>query len=212
MKYYIYISDTKLDMLYPQIPRKILERISVDLSINLGMINVNLKNKDNEKSRFDKLRIVTEYIKNNESVGSIDAPLDYFEGELPMRWGPLSHEERSVYFGGKTDSTWIGLAGSISHVVGSNTGNKEGFASMTAQSMLFNIEIALRDDATRFPEYMQHSLQTSYIIYWATSNISGPEQKLEFLAKRLHFGDVEDQRGTRRNVLLGTPLYVSLAE
>ena len=55
VKYYIYISDTKLDMLYPQIPKKILERISGELNIKLGMININLKNKESDTSRFDKL-------------------------------------------------------------------------------------------------------------------------------------------------------------
>ena len=46
-------------MLYPQIPSKMLEIISGELSINLGTINLNLKN---------KLNIVTNYIKKYFNV------------------------------------------------------------------------------------------------------------------------------------------------
>ena len=32
MKYYIYISDTKIDMLYPQIPKSLLKKVASNLS------------------------------------------------------------------------------------------------------------------------------------------------------------------------------------
>ena len=42
LKYYLYISDTKVDMLFPQIPGNILKKIGGELHINLGIFNVNL--------------------------------------------------------------------------------------------------------------------------------------------------------------------------
>ena len=46
VKYYLYISDTKVDMLFAQIPRNILKKISADLNINLGVISVSLKERN----------------------------------------------------------------------------------------------------------------------------------------------------------------------
>ncbi|MGZ6304382.1 MAG: DUF7019 family protein, partial [Ktedonobacteraceae bacterium] len=37
MKYYIYISDAKVDMLYPQIHKPILKRIASSLNIDLNL-------------------------------------------------------------------------------------------------------------------------------------------------------------------------------
>lgn len=43
MKYYIYISDTKVDMLYPQIPKPLLKRIASDLSIDLKLFGAEVR-------------------------------------------------------------------------------------------------------------------------------------------------------------------------
>lgn len=42
----------------------------------------------------------------------------------------------------------------------------------------------------------------------ATEQLKGPTQRLEFVAKRLLFG--QDKEG--QTVLLGTPLYVAMCE
>src|SRR5436309_3024639 len=93
MKYYIYISDTKLDMLYPQIPKALLKRIASELSINLKLLgaeaNIVAKNDQSNETRYSKVKIVTEYIEKHLDVGSIDAPSTYFKGTLPMAWGTL---------------------------------------------------------------------------------------------------------------------------
>lgn len=35
MRYYVYVSDTKLDMLYPQIPAKLAARLAWELKLEL---------------------------------------------------------------------------------------------------------------------------------------------------------------------------------
>ncbi|HYT46447.1 MAG TPA: SAVMC3_10250 family protein [Methylomirabilota bacterium] len=86
MKYYIYISDTKVDMLYPQIPKPVLKRIASSLSIDLKLLgaelSVGIKNNQVDETRYAKVRIVSEYIEKHLDVGSIDAPSTYFKGKL----------------------------------------------------------------------------------------------------------------------------------
>lgn len=83
MKYYVYISDTKVDMLYSQIPKKILDKIAVELGINLGIFSLTAKGKGNqEETRYEKLKLVVNYIENNMDVGTVDQPKAYFKGSI----------------------------------------------------------------------------------------------------------------------------------
>src|SRR5215210_3594140 len=126
MKYYVYISDSKVDMLYSQIPKRILDRIAADLNVNLGIFSLSVKEKENqEKTRYEKLKLVVNYIENNMEVGTVDEPNAYFTGLLPMRWGEYRVDSGLVYFGGKTAQTVLGLGGSMTHVIGNRKGESD---------------------------------------------------------------------------------------
>lgn len=141
LKYYIYISDAKLDMLYPQISQPLLKRIAGELNINLKLMGAELGTsiKDNqlEQTRYSKLRIVQEYIEKRFSVGTIDKPGEsYFKGTLRMRWGPIpglpayhpstknppneGQDDNWVYFGGYSLKAIVGFLGSAAHIVGAD--------------------------------------------------------------------------------------------
>ena len=111
VKYYIYVSDSKIDMLYPQI------------------VNLALKDsQSNQKTRYDKLNVIIKHIEKQYGVGTVDSPKEYFKGVLPMRWGPYGfvppgESNNFIYFGGKTTSgTILGLGGSIHHLIGEQRG------------------------------------------------------------------------------------------
>lgn len=91
MKYYLYVSDAKVDMLYSQIDKSLLKKIAVELSINLKPLGAGLgatiKQIQSEETRYSKLRLVVEYVEKHLDVGWIDGPETYFKGSLPMSWG-----------------------------------------------------------------------------------------------------------------------------
>ena len=102
-------------MLFAQIPKNILKKISAELNINLGMVSVSLKEKQSEQTRFDKVNVVSNYINEHLDVGDIDSPKTYFKAAIPMRWvtEPPGYGNGFVYFGGKTQDTIFGLGGSV---------------------------------------------------------------------------------------------------
>jgi hypothetical protein len=207
MKYYVYISDSKVDMLYSQIPKRILDRIAADLNVNLGIFSLSVKEKENqEKTRYEKLKLVVNYIENNMEVGTVDEPKAYFTGLLPMRWGEYGVDTGLAYFGGKTAQTVLGLGGSMAHVIG----NRKGESDTHGGSIGADIGAVLGKDLN-LPNSFDYSQYDRiddilYTTHFATKRMKGPIQTLEFLAKRLAEGIYSD----KSHVVLGTPLYVAM--
>src|SRR6266516_4215438 len=147
MKYYIYISDAKVDMLYPQIPKPILKRIASSLNIDLKLfgaeLNIGAKSNLSDETRYAKVKIVSEYIEKNLDVGSIEAPSTYFKGILPMRYTIFAGSKtRVVYFGGTTTHRIVGLGGSPEHLIGNKPSASPGPPIMPS-STLAHIAYAL---------------------------------------------------------------------
>src|SRR6266480_8136240 len=197
MKYYMYISDSKIDMLYPQIPKPILKRIASSLNIDLKLfgaeLSVGIKNNQSDETRYAKVRIVSEYIEKNLDIGTVDAPSTYFRGTLPMKWGPpLENEDvvgsgDMVYFGGFTQHTILGLASSMGHVISSNKGStfEMGISYLYALFRILAYEpqkpITIIPDVT--DDYYNDMAFLG--VQRQTGEMIGPKQTLEFLAKTL---------------------------
>ena len=69
MRHYLYISDVKLDMYYKQIPPPLRDKIAVDLKIDLKIFSATIKEQPLEESRYQKLRLVEQYLRNNGKGG-----------------------------------------------------------------------------------------------------------------------------------------------
>jgi len=88
MKYYLYISDAKLDMLYPQVPHAIKKKVSTDVKVDLKLLGGSRKSEEEtEENRMTKLEAVVRFITENEDVGIVDADHAYLADTLEMHWG-----------------------------------------------------------------------------------------------------------------------------
>src|SRR3984957_14945888 len=121
LKYFIYVSDTKVDMLYSQIPRSLKDKIAGELKLDLHVVSASVRGRDREETRYSKLSVVTDYIDKHSEVGTVDYPGSYFKGTMDMNWGEVGGEGASeyiVFFAGRTEKTILGLGGSPWHVLG----------------------------------------------------------------------------------------------
>lgn len=85
MRYYVYISDSKVEMLYTQIPPKLLENIAGRLTNDLKFIKTEFSESPKEKSLESKLRIVENYLAEKNLIGTISEPKKYFKGICSMK-------------------------------------------------------------------------------------------------------------------------------
>jgi len=223
VKYYIYISDAKVDMLFPQVPHEIKKKVALEFKMDLKLLSASRKlETESEDNRIARLETVVDFINQYGNVGSIDQPAEYISGALPMRWGPYgwdSEKSPMVYFGAETDQTILGLGGSIHHLLGSS-GEAYPHSHSATPFLLgyLSNELNLHAKTGDLDWARKHGQDFSPLaaVELATTQMMGPEQNVEFLARRLMSGPVqlrpENSSFGSKTVLLATPLYVALAD
>lgn len=230
MRYYIYVSPAKVEMLFAQIPSKLLSKIAAKFAIDLKLLKAEISSQQPQETLFSKVNVVLDYLDQNDFVGSVDHPKGYFRGQLALRWGPYGHgteKEGAVYFGGRTRSTILGLGGSFSNVIG-NVGASPAHSHSATPSLLAILYKELNLDSGSEIESLAGGLESSFqsnrnsmalaAVELASLQMEGPEQQIEFVARKLLWSDDAgikyDWAGRTRGmkVLLGTPIYAALAE
>ena len=233
IRYYVYVSDSKVDMLFDQIPSRLQKRLSAELKLSLKVVSLSLKDNPRPDTRYSKLAVVREFILRELPVGTVDEPDDYFRGELDMHWDTWAQEPGLVYFSGMTPTTAVGLGGSAAHIVG---GAPVPGTSTPSSSARMHITRALSDagreqsaevpsaahvEPVRYPDQppeiaIDESMYVANMVVSALRLQQGPEERLEFLARRLVDAPTarpyaEDQPGRqgRARGLLGSPIYVA---
>ncbi len=236
MKYYIYVSDTKVDMLYAQIPQGIKKKIATEIKIDLKILSTTFKDKEkvDDNTRYSRLNLVVDYIEKHLSVGSIDKPASYFRGVMPMYWGMLDgpNSDGIAYFGGEDNNNIVVLGGSTNHLLGNQSDKDSGrFSSITFGLIkFFNtyleqerrmdndnrlLENLLNDELSFFSSTVKGDNLSKIERISKNINRDMPFMKLahsnlEFMARNLING--EGNMVTGQQVILGTPLYVAFAD
>jgi len=216
LKHYVYISDAKVDMALAQLPAATRRALATRLELPAGLLVAGSPGARDLGERVARLHAAVEAVRVGARVGTVDEPADYFAGTMPMCWGPYAEYATSlglVYFGGTTERTTLGLGGSMKHVVG-EVGWVDTHSHSVTHVLLGVLQKELRRElpaaGAERPRHRADPTQALMAVSVATHNLNGPEQRLEFLAKRLLSG--ADPYGEHGQTLLGTPLYVALAE
>jgi hypothetical protein len=217
-KYYLYISDAKIDMLLSQIDPGPLRKLATELGIDLKLISVKRVSEPSASDRRTaQLELVVQHLLKFGDVGSVAEPGQFFTGLLPMRWGPFPAESSSslVFFGGRVEGTTVGLGGSVNHLLGSIPDAKQHGITVSHMPPMLD---ALGVNADLEDEYVADAVDADLgrgdgtalaTVHNAVISMRWPAQNVEFVAKRLLHGD--DPR-SGQPVLLGSPLYVALVD
>lgn len=205
LRYYVYISDAKVDMLLPQIDPGFARKRSAEVGVRLPLLSAK-RSVDAQADRVARLERVVRYVDDFCDVGTVDEPGQYVRGRLTMRWGPLAGA-RAVYFSGSTERTIVGLGGASGHVLGTVAPADQVFAPSSMPGLLDGLAATIADDEA--PPDVIASVHT------ANRLVRGVEQDVEFLAKKLAYGpspypELDAHDGM--TVLLATPFFVALAD
>jgi hypothetical protein len=233
-KYYLYISDSKVDMLFPQVPIATRMEIGAAFGIPDGCPLDERTEVDRSSNRIFKLQTVVRFLREGAGVGSIDEPKEYFTGSANVFWGQThvsmfarNRNQPYIYFTGHTERTTFLLSASSKYLIAGNQPQEGGFSSSSIPQVIDSLsaEIDLWSDskASAPPTFEAWKLVAHHerkdlpyrgpelaldLVDMARRHLSGVEQSLEFFAKTLLRGPSPAQR--RQMNILGSPLYVAL--
>ncbi|GHJ36471.1 SAVMC3_10250 family protein [Streptomyces sp. TS71-3] len=224
MRYYTYISDAKVNLLFEQIPQKMLSRLAADFAIDLKVISLAVHSAPPEATGISRLQLVERHIEQEHEVGSVHEPAPWFRGELGLRSG--IHRDGLMLLTGIEQDTLIALIGSAHHLVGGREAQAATERISHPHSQLPALFGLLERDDTepehsrtlirrsvsrRGQESIEEAVALRQVVRFA-EGFRGPRQASEFLARQLMHGTTTDPAGRELNVLIGTPLYVALSD
>jgi hypothetical protein len=81
MRFFIYVSERKVRMLFPQIPKKFLGGLSGELKVSLGIAEAKLESKaDAATDVFSQALAVEHYLESKHLLGNPLEHDEYFRG------------------------------------------------------------------------------------------------------------------------------------
>ncbi len=223
MKYFVFVSDAKVDMLLPQIPRELKSKLAAEIGVNIGVLTASLKSERDigEKAdRISRLNTVIKFLRKTEDVGSIDEPRNWIEGTEDVRVA-YPEEREAVFFVGRSQAqTLFALAGSSAHLTsrGASDTTNIGWSFLPSllgqlRAMIDTFEDPSINDQSR--DIVSRALAETTESEWLDlvqeleKVAPGPRMKVSFLAKRL-LAAKHEYLGF--NAVLATPLYVAMEE
>jgi hypothetical protein len=228
MKYYLYISDEKVDMMAGQLKRGPGEVLS-GWNVNVGPVGVGTVLRPVPASRYKQIEKIRRHILTRQDCGTIDNPGAYVIDSLPVRWGPFGADRAITFFTGATARTVFALGGSTASLIQAPR-REDGGAYPHGGSATNILTSALLHSFGRTdnPNYDPAGIGYPGALSDAVTGLAAdyakrpscPETEVEFLARTL---DVSEQKhGGYRDkadaafeapdaVYLGSPLYVVMS-
>lgn len=226
LRFYLYRSRSKIEMLYEQIFDSSTRSSKKQLSVGAKVLTASMESSSQEVVSFDqKIRAVDEELDRRKMIGTLDEPKSYFRGVMKMRWGYYNDcgtrpddAPALVYFSGfdPTDEPLVvGLGGSFQHVEG-HYGATSTWSRSAAPALTNWLISGLKNDQPPSPIWSELYTTTAVYEGMAVALNNFPPTNpvhVQFVAKNLSEGVLEHydyMLGVpRARMLLGTPLWVA---
>jgi len=195
LKFYLYISNAKLEMLYGQFHNA--AKLTRKMSASAKALGLSAQIESSTEEAFtqdEKLKSVIAELKTQGKVGSPANPNEYIQGTMRMRWGLFDdcrtrqeNEPPLVFFGGvdKDIPLIVGLGGSTKHVVGHEGASSTYSRSCTPTLVKWLQEGLSCDRPPEIPLWFGKREEESEVfssIACAIHYLRPPTQDLEFFA------------------------------
>ena len=205
--YYKYISDSKIDMLFNQIPDKDIDELSEGLEFDFKILKYKMdaKKVNQKASREYKTQVVENFINTKliDEVGSIDQPKKWIRGKLNMRWGI---ESQGVWFCVKKGRHILFLGGSEKHLIGRNSEDSYHVSDFPEILNMIVNKTTEKEDSVFDPDNLSFGLGA--IVDFSEGNWGGIDQEFDFLARNL-FGPINTSNGVH-SITIGSPIFVRM--
>lgn len=235
MKYYIYLSESKVSMLYAQISLSTDTKREASLGFDIKLLKGHItESRGIPEHSFAQLDAVISALHKSDLVGNVKDPKEYIGGCLSMTWCTFGRsfkdKESPITFWGYCEEsdypfsgTVMALAGSKYHLLGEqrdgHAHSHSGTAMMTRWFLenldepFENSEDLIKDAKDYGGDGPISDDDVTNGAWLAATQARGQIAKYEFVAKVLHKSNwPEGFRSKTNRVILGSPLYVAFGE
>ncbi|MEV0322873.1 DUF7019 family protein [Streptomyces sp. NPDC050658] len=219
MRYYLYVSRGKLDMLFEQIPRKLLSKVAAEAKVDLKVLSASVQKTPTDAGLYDRLDVVEKYLDREYDISWATDPAPWFRGDLGLRIAEYADGPPGpVFMMGEAGGTVVVLIGSAHHLVG----RQPGLEATVSHSFPYSVLRLLQ----QIPEEWQPGApipgvngsrlsddeEPLHLLLHFSKSMTKTATYCEFLARRLMHGRVTGRDGIEKEIVVGTPLYVALAD
>jgi hypothetical protein len=212
LKRFLYISQSKVDSASAQLDGPLYQRIVGTLRLNLPPFGLDLSPRASRDTLIKRLRVVLEHLEQSGSIGTVEAPMSYFRGSIAMVEAEIGDPEPILLYAGRQAETLIGMTGSVSNAIG----RRELEATGSRRASLDNaFEREARPPALKratMKSRRASAMGTAARVAWVVETRAHLAQPVEFVAETLSVSRLTDDEGQEGLFLLGTPLFVALAD
>lgn len=219
MKYYLYISESKVQMLAAQLPEPHRPKQTMEAGLNIGVAKASLKSERQppEKTLHSKVEEVIAHIRANEDVGTIDNPRNWIAGTVSARFVLLRDDKEVIFFVGETDDGVVfGLGGSRGNLTTDTRPEGVGVGWSFLPFLLRALRTSVSSPGSvidpfsgrEFEATMSRNQKSDWIQFLREVERAplDPPLEIEFFARTL-LTDRDPQ--TSMNGVLATPIYVA---
>lgn len=227
MRYYHYLSASKVEMLFPQIPLSFLDGLKVELGFDFGLLKGKISGEHRDPATLvAKVNALEKFFEREKTLRTDIVEGTWLRSRFTGRMGFIPDHEGLVLFGGMLQTTTLLLAGSESNLISgsANPGKDSGWSFMprTLHSLKKYVEqdmdlLDVEVNETPYPG----KVATSYVFGSLDDRIEGarwrafhsfpedalPEPTMEMSVLARIFLYRENGRGEA--LAIGSPLYVS---
>lgn len=217
MRYYLYVSDAKVEMLFPQVHEATQQKVAAKFGFDIKLFSASVETQqDTFNSRIARLHAVEEHLRSREEVGTPRDETSWIGGTLDAKF--LDIGNGAILFVSHDADAFIGLGGSSHHLIGNSPPEKVSIPYSFLPSLIQ--QLTLLADTSRdywhYPESDVQRLAASGVSQGFDAWISVIDsawssrvevQRIDFLAKRLV---TKRSRSGNEKYTLATPLYVAL--
>jgi Family of unknown function (DUF7019) len=205
LKYFVYVSQTKVDMLFQQIPAKFLDGKKAEVGVDFGIVSAKIDgvmSGEEAKSLYRRALAVCDYLENQDQIGTLDSPKKYIAGDLLLKYGVVwEYAAEIAFFGTVHKGKKFGLIGSSGSLVGQHEKVATDHAAYYYTLKFLRQAVEFGTDKGQMDAVS--SSEASEAIQMALTVLKSEPQQLSFVAKVLKIYD---------DSLLATPIFVAEAD
>lgn len=233
MKYFTYISESKIEMLHSQLSKIAQKKTEFLAGLNLKLFQLQLKSETSKSvSIYDKLQKVLDELDRLNLIGDIESPKEYIKGTLEMKWasyGTHGWDESTKHYisfwGYNSKSHCLALAGSFHNLIGQpktigsvNSSSGTGVIMDWLKNKIdhpanseYLVDGYMRIVNSDGSAYVPGGDEVANSIHHAVGdNMRGASVKVEFVAKVLSTGSsYRGWHNQETKVIVASPIYVA---